>query len=606
MLITGGFEGEDPWANITGNFDGEGLTCGQLGKTIKAGDQQAIVKSYLKAHGAPELLKIMPNAGAEYISVIRSSIAAGMAVVVKWSKGSRVFEPYRSELAAFWKTPKMIEQQRLHAATHEGASAPEWIEAWGGDGSFQEFALFFDIAAQNGSLKGVTAEVVDSKLGKDPQAALDEALEWIASPPKGASGGSDAIKNAELWRSIIPSSGHQMLRRFLLAVLRSRKASPEWQWDSVNRKGTLAVGEGLIHGRKWNFLDAFGIAGPAATPVGAKVDPEPVPEPAGGDLVGSLFRVAPHIGLRLRRTPDQSSPANIITAFPQGTLVRFLSASEDPAWWKVSVDSGGKNLQGFMSAKNLSPVAQVTGRAPVPAASETTAPTVPPQPAAASAIVEVHFPNSINRPVKRDETEGRIWKLNEAGAPTREGATPAKKTAELARIIAWLNADKSERYQKTSKATFCNVYAYDFACLAGCYIPRVWWTQKGIHELTAGHTISIKYEDTVDEMTANMLYRWFRDWGGSFGWTAAHDVDELQKHANAGGISVVVANNSEGHGHITMVVPETDTHLAKRDSQGLVTVPLESQAGSVSCNYITKPSPWWTAAKYTHGFWMHL
>jgi hypothetical protein len=31
MLITKNFERHDSWPNITGNFNGEGLTCGQLG-----------------------------------------------------------------------------------------------------------------------------------------------------------------------------------------------------------------------------------------------------------------------------------------------------------------------------------------------------------------------------------------------------------------------------------------------------------------------------------------------------------------------------------------------------------------------------------------------
>lgn len=116
MLITGGFEGSDPWANITGNFDGEGLTCGQLGKTIKAGDQQRVVRNHIAAHGTAELLTLMPKKGGEYIKVINASIANGMAVVVNWSdKKHRVIEPYRSELAAFWKSARMIVKQREHA-----------------------------------------------------------------------------------------------------------------------------------------------------------------------------------------------------------------------------------------------------------------------------------------------------------------------------------------------------------------------------------------------------------------------------------------------------------------------------------------------------------
>src|ERR1700747_3740809 len=88
MLITGGFEGDDPWANITGNFDGEGLTCGQLGKTISAGDQQGVVKNYLSVHGEGELRQLMPETGGKYLSAINASISKGMQIVIPWSGNS--------------------------------------------------------------------------------------------------------------------------------------------------------------------------------------------------------------------------------------------------------------------------------------------------------------------------------------------------------------------------------------------------------------------------------------------------------------------------------------------------------------------------------------
>ncbi|MCX6850749.1 MAG: hypothetical protein NTY98_17690 [Verrucomicrobia bacterium] len=606
MLITGGFEGSDPWANITGNFDGEGLTCGQLGKTIKAGDQQAVVKNYMAAHGTSELMALMPKTGSEYIKVINANIKSGMAIVVKWSdKKGRVVEPYKSELAAFWKSAKMVVKQREHADAHEGKLAEAWVADWKGDGSFQEFALFFDVAAQNGSLKDVTAAVVDAYIGGDPSKAVAKTLQWVDSVPKKTSGYDDAKKNVLIWRGVLAAAGLPVVRLFVFAVLRAQKAVAEWQWDVVNRKGTLAVGEGWIHGRKWNFMEKFDLIAP---PVNAVIEEivaaKPVAPPvnAGPASAGAMFRVAAHSGLWLRSTPSSSNNKNKVAAYAQGTLVKFVANSSAADWWEVSVDEGGGTRTGFMAAGLLSPVASTVAANPAPAASAAGPASVP---ATAAGVVEVHFPNPGNRPVKRSETTGRIWRLNEPGAPTRAGLTPAKRAADLAAVIAWLNPEKSARHLPDNSNTYCNIYAYDYACLAQCYIPRVWWTQKGIHELTLGHTVVIKYEDTVDELTANMLYQWFRDWGGHFGWTAAHDLDELQSNANAGGISIIVAKNSQGHGHITAVVPEITGKAAKRDAGEKVVIPLESQAGSTNHNYITKTTQWWTSSKYSTGFWVH-
>lgn len=611
MLITGGFEGSDPWANITGNFDDEGLTCGQLGKTIKAGDQQKVVKNYIAAHGTSELLSLMPKKGGEYVQVVNASVATGMAIVVSWSdKKGRVVEPYKSELAAFWKSAKMIVKQREHAAITEGALTDTWVKDWKGSGTFHEFSLFFDVAAQNGSLKGVTAAVVDAFIGTNPAAAVAKALQWVDSVPKKASGYDDAKKNVPLWRGILATAELQIVRLFIFAILRAQKAAAAWQWDVANRKATLAVGEGWVHGKKWTFLDKFDLVAPPAVPVieeapAAKpVAPPVTVVPAGA---GALFRIAADSGLWLRSSPDSKTNKNRIVAYPHGTLVRFVANSASQDWWEVTIDQGGKTRQGFMAAGLLSPVDSVVAPSstPVTPAAPAAPKPAPAAPATAAGVVEVHFPNSNNRPVKRSETAGRIWMLNESGAPVRNGSTPAKRAAQLADIIAWLNPEKSARHLPDKSNTYCNIYAYDYACLAQCYIPRIWWTQKAIHELTLGHTVVIKYEDTVDEWTANMLYQWFRDWGGQFGWTAAHDLDELQSNANAGGVSIIVAKNSQGHGHITAVVPEIPGKQAKRDAAGKVVIPLESQAGSTNHNYITKASQWWAPPKYTTGFWVH-
>lgn len=609
MLLTGSFEGSDPWANITGNFDDAGLTCGQLGKTIQAGDQQAVVKNYLADHGDSGLLALMPRTGSEYLRAISRGINAGMDIVKAWSDSrGRVRQPYAAELAAFWKSPRMIVKQREHAAANEGKNTAGWLTKWNGDDTFQEYALFFDIAAQNGSLKDVTAKAVDTFIDNDPRAAIQAVIQWVASAPSGTSGFRDARANAKLWPLVLAQAGPQGLRLFVLAYLRSRKAKAAWQWDTMNRKGSFAAGEGWVHGTKWNLLDRLNIAGPAEVPI---IDIPPkaifVEFPAGftPTTSGVLFRIAAPSGLDLCTTPEASKKDKIIGTFPHGMLVRFLANSTVPSWWQVSVDDAGKTKNGFIDASRLSRLASSPEGCPIPSPINTESSPVPGIPASASAVVEVHLPNPRNSPVRRTDTGSRAHKLNEASAPLRDIASSAKRVASFEAIISWLNPEGFARYLPGNGQTYCNIYAYDFTCLAGVYIPRIWWTQKAIHQLTLGASVNIKYEDTVSELTANDLQRWFLDWGGNFGWSPVQKVDALQNHANRGGVAVIVARNSRGHGHITLVVPESDDHSAKRDSSGTVTIPVESQAGAKNHNHITKNSAWWTASNFTTGFWIH-
>ena len=103
MRVSGQFEGDDPWANITGNFDDEGLTCGMLGKTFADGDQQQTVHRFLESFGESELLKLMPRTGADYLRLCALSKDQGTALISRWSvKGNsaNVLEPYLSELRA--------------------------------------------------------------------------------------------------------------------------------------------------------------------------------------------------------------------------------------------------------------------------------------------------------------------------------------------------------------------------------------------------------------------------------------------------------------------------------------------------------------------------
>ena len=140
------------------------------------------------------------------------------------------------------------------------------------------------------------------------------------------------------------------------------------------------------------------------------------------------------------------------------------------------------------------------------------------------------------------------------------------------------------------------------------YLPRVWWTPGAIEQLAKRQDVEPLYEKTIDEQRANDLFRWLRDFGPRFGWRQTGTLTKLQEAANLGGIGIIVARRKiDGKsGHIVAVVPETNEQKAKRDSGGMVTSPLQSQAGVKNFRYRTTPIPWWKGDQFADsGFWIH-
>jgi hypothetical protein len=234
----------------------------------------------------------------------------------------------------------------------------------------------------------------------------------------------------------------------------------------------------------------------------------------------------------------------------------------------------------------------------------------PPLTHPATGIMAVYMPRKPGIITRRIDPAGP-YSLNESGQPQRNAETAAERCAQLGVIIDWLGVDKAanKRYQPTGGGTtFCNIYAHDYCFLANVYLPRVWWTPAAIEKLAKGEKVELLYEKTIDEQRANDLFRWLRDFGVRFGWRQTGTLTKLQEAANLGGIGIIVARRTiDGKsGHIVAVVPETNEQKAKRDSNGLVTSPLQSQAGVTNFRYRAAPVQWWTGSQFADSaFWIH-
>lgn len=225
---------------------------------------------------------------------------------------------------------------------------------------------------------------------------------------------------------------------------------------------------------------------------------------------------------------------------------------------------------------------------------------------------QVHIPGAllaIHPDARLDSQLRRFHPLSDPKIPYRDLTDVAAKKASLHDLIAYLNVNKSLRYQRTPEDTYCNVYSFDYCHFAQVYLPTVWWTEASIQRLQAGEEVEPIFEDTVMPIYSSAIHDWFMEWGPSFGWERITDLDEMQHRVNTeGGVGIICAKRKIVglSGHIVPVVPETAEHKAYRED-GKVIYPLQSQAGKVNYMYFAKGrKDWWNHERYSsHVFYYH-
>lgn len=252
VKITGTFENSgDPYQGVSGDFDGQGISCGVLQWNIGQNSLQPLVK----AVGQQVVLSTMPMFGQEMWAACNAPLSRGLEIVRSWQSGASLKAPPKAELKKLMGSPQMRQQQESvidKVAVRAEALADTWASDRGASRrTIQELVWFFDIITQNGSMKGLTfGNVSDFKAAAGPGKADDLVCDWLAGTTSKYAGMKDCHENARLWRNAVNDVGLDLL---VLSYLRAQLSNLRWRGDVLNRKGALAVKVGYVHGTKFDF-----------------------------------------------------------------------------------------------------------------------------------------------------------------------------------------------------------------------------------------------------------------------------------------------------------------------------------------------------------------
>jgi hypothetical protein len=253
LKVTGHFEdADDPLGGVTGDFDDMGISLGVLQWNIGMGSLQPMVRSI----GRAAVVAAMPGYGVEMWAACNASVTEGLRIVRAWQPGGHLRAAVAAELKHLALCPPFVAQQVANAdkvAERAYAAATEWaVAATGGKPDKRQFCWFFDVLTQNGGMKGIAYADVDGfmrRLGLDH--TDDVICDWLAARGQDDAGFRDSRRNAVLWRDKIPD---ERLPLVAASYLRAMKARTAYRGDVLNRKATLAIGTGWVHGEQ-HMLD---------------------------------------------------------------------------------------------------------------------------------------------------------------------------------------------------------------------------------------------------------------------------------------------------------------------------------------------------------------
>lgn len=227
LEITAQFEGAG-WGGVAGNFDGQGISAGVLQWNFGQGTLQKLLGHYVKINGPiegfPRDINHFKDASKEE--------AVRMSAIMQGDR-HRVLPLWKEAWKGLLTSDAGREAQTIMSAPYL-QRAERMLES-SGLTSTKAFCFFFDIAVQNGSLKGV---------GLPDYEISDNYIENIIH---------NSGDNQDVWKGM--DLDDETKKLLVVARERANKSHSKWRMDVFSRKATIAVGKGIVHRSMRDFRD---------------------------------------------------------------------------------------------------------------------------------------------------------------------------------------------------------------------------------------------------------------------------------------------------------------------------------------------------------------
>jgi len=219
LAITAAFEGHG-YTFAAGNWDNAYLTWGIIGFTLKHGNFGKVINAIETRH--PGLLSdvIGPQKSDELLDIISASASQKKA----WGNSISIL-PKKYRIRSDWEDAfkALGNRPEVRAIQDDIARSVYWKRAVSdikkyGKLTEADAALFFDTAVQNGGINTEKADLI---------------ADYLAGAP-----GAD-----------------HRTRLGLIAKAIAKGSNPKFHDDVLSRKGTIAAGEGRVHGSDYFIAD---------------------------------------------------------------------------------------------------------------------------------------------------------------------------------------------------------------------------------------------------------------------------------------------------------------------------------------------------------------
>lgn len=272
---------EDPYLDVTPDFDGQGLTLGMFGWNIGQRSLQPLVMEV----GQEIVRAKMRHYARDFWDACNpEKITHGLGIVRSWQvncgSNSARFRPEHvsvvKELQALLGSEEMRVAQRTNARARANTAwrlAVDWARRdhpKNPSPTIREFAVFLDTVVQNGGLAGLTYDDTVKWYREHPDVLPSQvASEYLLKVVKPQHQPVSAHANAEIWGKEFPVQYERLL---LLSFMRAERSYGDKGLAKavvLCRRGTILANKGVVNDQRWTFTEleeTKKIAGPVTSP----------------------------------------------------------------------------------------------------------------------------------------------------------------------------------------------------------------------------------------------------------------------------------------------------------------------------------------------------